>query len=196
MRLAASRLGSRLHLVIARDKTSLEAKMKTATRWVLRSDMTRTSILTVACMATVVLIEAVWPSARLSGAVTKVHAHERGCSIASLNGTYAFRRTGVNNNIAVGGPIAQIGIAHYNGDGTIGSLRTTRSSNGVIRDWTDTPTTGTYTVDSDCTGSLFDLNGTKSNNLIVLGRGKSYLLLSVAPGTITTEEGTRLDVED
>ena len=194
MRLAAPRLGSRLHLVIARDKTSLEAKMKTATRWVLRSHITRTSLLTVASMATFVLIAAAWPLARTSGAVIIVHAHERGCSVASLNGPYVFRRTGVNYH--QGGPIATIGIANYRGDGTIGPLRTTRSSNGQIRDWTDTPTTGTYTVDPDCTGSLFDLNGTKSNNLIVLDGGKRYLLLSVAPGTITTEEGTRLDVED
>ena len=66
---------------------------------------------------------------------TPVHAHDRGCSVASLKGTYAFRRTGVNN--VVGGPIAQIGINVLNGDGTIGLIRTTRSSNGVIQDWTD-----------------------------------------------------------
>jgi hypothetical protein len=170
--------------------------MKTATRWVLKSDLTRTSLVTLACMATLVLIETVWPSARISGAVTEVHARDRGCSVASLNGTYAFRRTGVNNNNAVGGPIAQIGIAVYSGDGTRGLIRTTRSSNGVIRDWTDYPTNGSYTVDPDCTGSLFDANGTQSNNLVVLDGGKRFFLLSVGPGTITTEEGTRLDVED
>ena len=60
---------------------------------------------------------------------TPVHAHDRGCSVASLKGTYAFRRTGVNN--VVGGPIAQIGIAFY-GDGKRGLIRTTRSSNGDI----------------------------------------------------------------
>ena len=39
------------------------------------------------------------------------------CSVASLKGTYAFRRTGVNN--VVGGPIAQIGIIVEDGEGTI-----------------------------------------------------------------------------
>ncbi len=57
-------------------------------------------------------------------------------------------------------------------------------------------TNGTYTVDPDCTGSFFDANGTKSNNLVVLDGGKRFFLLSVAPGTITTEEGKRLEVED
>jgi len=119
---------------------------------------------------------------------TPAHAQEHGCSVASLKGTYAFRRTGVNN--VVGGPIAEIGINVLNGDGTILHIRNTRSSNGVIRDWTDEPSpSGNYTVDPDCTGSFFN----ESNNLVVIDGGKRYLLLSVAPGTIVTEEGTRLE---
>ena len=51
--------------------------------------------------------------ASIPGAITNVHAHDRGCSVASLKGTYAVRRTGVNN--VVGGPIAQIGIDVFNG---------------------------------------------------------------------------------
>ena len=125
---------------------------------------------------------------------TPVHAHDRGCSVASLKGTYAVRRTGVNN--IVGGPIAEIGIRVFNGDGTRGLIRSTRSTNGEIGDWTDTPPSGSYTVDPDCTGSFFTADGTKNNNLIVLDGGKRFFLLSVAPGTITTEEGKMLEVED
>jgi hypothetical protein len=125
---------------------------------------------------------------------TPVHAHHRGCSDASLKGTYAFRRTGVNNG--VGGPIAQIGIDVFNGDGTRGLIRSTRSTNGEIRDWTNFPPSGSYKVHRDCTGSFFDANGTKTNNLVVLDGGKRFFLLSVTPGTITTEEGKRLEVED
>jgi hypothetical protein len=73
------------------------------------------------------------PFARVPGAIIKVHAQENpGCSVASLKGTYAFRRTGVNN--VVGGPIAQIGINVEDGEGNIKLIRTTRSSNGVILD--------------------------------------------------------------
>jgi hypothetical protein len=132
--------------------------------------------------------------AHIPGAVIDVHAHDRGCSVASLKGTYAFRRTGVNN--VVGGPIAQIGIAFYSGDGTRGLIRTARSANGDIRDWTDFPTNGSYTVDPDCTGSFFDADGTHSNDLVVLDGGKRFFLLSVAPETITTEEGERLEVKE
>jgi hypothetical protein len=124
---------------------------------------------------------------------TPVHANDPACSLASLKGTYAFRRTGVNN--VVGGPIAQIGIDVFNGDGTRGLIRSTRSTNGEIQDWTDSPPSGSYTVDPDCTGSVFDANSTHSNNVVVLDGGKRFFLLSVAPGTITTEEGIRLDGE-
>ena len=126
---------------------------------------------------------------------TSIHDHHRGCSVATLKGTYAFRRTGVNN--VVGGPIAQIGIDVFNGDGTRGLIRSTRSTNGEIRDWTDSPPSGSYTVDPDCSGSIFDADGNKTNNLVVLDGGKRFFLLSVTPETITTEEGKRLDeVED
>ena len=122
-----------------------------------------------------------------------VHDHDHGCSDASLKGTYAFRRTGVNN--VVGGPIAEIGIDVFNGDGTRGLIRSTRSSNGEIRDWTDSPS-GTYRVHADCTGAFFNAEGRRTNNLVVLDGGKRFLVLSVAPDTITTEEGERLEGED
>jgi hypothetical protein len=115
-------------------------------------------------------------------------------ALPASKGPMPFRRTGVNN--VVGGSIAQIGIDVFNGDGTRGLIRSTRSTNGEIRDWTDFPPSGNYTVDPDCTGSFFDADGTKSNNLVVLDGGKRFFLLSVAPETITTEEGKRLEVED
>ena len=132
--------------------------------------------------------------ARIPGAIINVHAHDRGCSVASLKGTYAVRRTGVNN--VVGGPIAEIGIRVFNGDGTRGLIRSTRSTNGEIQDWTDIPPSGSYTVDPDCTGSFFGEDGTKSNDFVVLDGGKRFFLLSVAPETITTSEGERLEVKD
>jgi hypothetical protein len=180
--------------VVALGKIFLgDKKTKTATRWILRSDRL-TSILTVACIATVVLIAAVWPSERISGAVTKVHAQDRVCSVASLQGAYAFRRTGVNND--AGGPSALIGVDIFNGDGTRGVLRRTGSLNGKIQDWTDVLPGGSYTVDSDCTGSIFDASGTKTNNFVILDGGKGFFLISTLPGTIVTAEGRRLEDED
>ena len=131
--------------------------------------------------------------ARIPGAITNVHAQDQACSVASLKGTYAYSRTGVNN--VVGGPIAEIGIDVFNGDGTRGPFRSTRSTNGEIQDWTDFPANGyTYTVDPDCTGSLLT-NGTKTNNLVVFDGGKRFFVMSALPDTITTEEGIRLEQE-
>jgi hypothetical protein len=129
-----------------------------------------------------------------SGIVPKVHAQDRGCSVASLKGAYAFRRTGVNINL--GGPVAQIGVDIFNGDGTRGLIRRTGSQNGRIVDWTDEMPGGSYTVDPDCTGSIFDASGTKINNFVVLDGGKGFFLTSTVSGTIVTAEGKRLEVED
>jgi hypothetical protein len=120
-----------------------------------------------------------------------VHANHHTCSVADLKGKYAFRRTGVNNDL--GGPIAQIGIDVFHGDGTRGRIRTTRSNNGEIEDWTNFPPSGSYTIDPDCTGSFFDADGTKTNNVVVLDGGKRFIMLSVQADTITTEEGEKLE---
>ena len=130
----------------------------------------------------------------IPGAVIKVHARNHGCSVANLKGVYAFRRTGVNNDI--GGPIAQIGLDVFRGDGTRGSIRSTRSTNGDIQDWTNSPPSGSYTVDPDCTGSFFDADGNKTNNIVVLDEGRRFFVLSMAPDTITTEEGIKLEARD
>ncbi|MBV8891802.1 MAG: hypothetical protein JO266_07505, partial [Acidobacteria bacterium] len=87
------------------------------------------------------------------------------------------------------GPIAQIGINVLDGDGTIDLIRTARSSNGVIEDWTDQVKPGSYTVDPDCTGTFFN----KSQNIVVVDGGKRYFMLSAAPGTTVTEEGARIE---
>ena len=135
---------------------------------------------------------------------TQVHDNHGGCSVASLKGTYAFRRTGVNN-LAGGsscesfrecGPIARMGVAFYGGDGIRGRIRITSSVSGAIADWVDQPgPNGTYTVDSDCTGSFFQADGTHSNNVVVLDGGKRFFLLSTDTGTTVMEEGIRLEEE-
>jgi hypothetical protein len=132
--------------------------------------------------------------ARIPGAVINVHAHDRGCSVASLKGTYAWRRTGVNN--AMGGPVAEMGLDLLNGDGKRGIIRSTGSSNDGNYDWTDSSwPNGSYTVDPDCTGSFFKADGTKIENVIVLDGGKRFSVLSTENGKVITGEGIRLEEE-
>jgi hypothetical protein len=134
--------------------------------------------------------------ARIPGAVINVHAHNNGCSVASLKGTYAYLRSGVNESL--GGPTAEMGIDVFNGDGTRGIIRATGVSLDDSYDWTDSSwPNGSYTVHPDCTGSLFAADGTKANNIIVLDGGKKFSVLSAPQetGKVITGEGTRLEEE-
>jgi hypothetical protein len=109
-------------------------------------------------------------------------------------GCYGFLRTGINN--VLGGPVAAIGLTTFNGDGTASGERESVSRNGVISDWTDVPPTGSYTVDSDCTGSIFDENGNKTQNIVVVARGNEFLLISTLSGRIVTAIGKKVDAKE
>jgi hypothetical protein len=133
--------------------------------------------------------------ARIPGAVINVHAHDQACSVASLKGTYAYLRTGVNS--ALGGPVAEMGLDVFNGDGKRGIIRATGSSLDGTYDWTDSSwPNGSYTVYPDCTGSLFAADGTKAN-IIVIDGGKRFSVLSGLnqTGKVVTGEAKRLEEE-
>jgi hypothetical protein len=98
----------------------------------------------------------------------------------------------------MGGPVAEMGLDVFNGDGKRGITRSTGTSYPASYDWTNVEwPNGSYTVDRDCTGSLFDANGTKANNIIVLDGGKRFSLISgpLETGKVITGEGTRLEEE-
>ena len=87
------------------------------------------------------------------GILPKAEAGEhRGCSNASLQGSFGFTNTGTNIALPppLAGPIAQIGRQTFDGRGNT-QATTTLSANGNI--FTATAQ-GTYVVNPDCTGSL------------------------------------------
>ena len=125
---------------------------------------------------------------------TPSQGHERGCSVASLKGTYAWRRTGVNKSM--GGPVAEMGLDVLGGDGKRGITRSTGISYPESYDWTNGAwPDGSYTVDPDCTGSFFNAAGTKIENIIVLDGGKRFSAISFEPDKVVTGEGIRLEEE-
>src|SRR6266571_874299 len=95
-------------------------------------------------------IAALSASLLVSSLATAVSAQER-CTNASLSGSYAFKVDGANVYIPLPGgpgPFAAVGKNTYDGKGGMqGSI--VISSNGVI---IPANYTGTYTVQSDCTG--------------------------------------------
>ena len=156
--------------------------------------MRRRAILTAVAVAAVLAIVTEWPSESVPGIWTTVKARQQGCSNASLKGTYAYLRTGTN--AVLGGPIAIIGTAAYDGQGNFTGGRQAASRNGEIEDWTDVPSGSTYTIDPDCTGSAFDVNGTKTANLVITDNGNGFLLISTLAGRTITATGRRLEHED
>jgi hypothetical protein len=76
----------------------------------------------------------------------------RGCSNASLQGSFGFTNTGTNLALPppLAGPIAQIGRQTFDGRGNTDATATL-SANGNIFQVT---VQGTYMVNPDCTGSM------------------------------------------
>lgn len=120
-----------------------------------------------------------WPKHALSAHRATVHA-DGGCSLASLNGTYAVGRQGTivaslgSPFPAPPFPFGEAGIATFNGAGTFFG-KTSVNAGGLIL----TPTfTGTYTVNGDCTGTVTvssNLGLTLHNAIVVTKGGQGYI---------------------
>ena len=95
--------------------------------------------LTIAAAATLAL--AIAPTAKAQGI---------GCSTASLIGTYAYTVTGTGVSAPILGPYAEAGMQTFDGKGGTTSAGMA-SANGNIM---PTSSTGTYTVNPDCTGTF------------------------------------------
>jgi hypothetical protein len=77
----------------------------------------------------------------------------KGCNNSTLDGLYAFRASGFNIVSGAAQPKAIIELINFHGDGTLDVPAATVSINGVIGR-SPPGGTGTYTLKTDCTGSL------------------------------------------
>jgi len=103
------------------------------------------------------------------------------CSNASLRGLYLFSASGFN---IVGGtpqPKSVVEYIRFNGDGTLTVPAATVSINGVI---TRSPPggTGTYTVLSDCTGTLQFGPPGPAFDLFTSPKGGDVVMIQTGPG--------------
>jgi hypothetical protein len=77
-----------------------------------------------------------------------------GCANATLHGVYAFQITGqLLAPAAVAGPVTGVALTTFDGNGNLTQVDNV-VHNGVVpvEDWR--PATGSYTVNSDCTGTF------------------------------------------
>jgi hypothetical protein len=103
--------------------------------------------------------------AMMSGASSNVQAQTspQTCGLQTLHGLYVFATHGWNVTNGAAVPKAIVEGIHFNGDGTLVSPFATVSINGAIIH--SNAGVGTYTVNSDCTGTLTFTPGTKLRHI-------------------------------
>lgn len=119
--------------------------------------------------------------------VQMVHA-QGGCSLASLKGNYGFTSAGFSATSTHGTaqfPVAAVGVVTFDGAGNAtGSF--TASFNGKANP--ESPYTGTYTMNSDCSGLLTSTDGADDFAFVIVSGGADVLLTDVSPGTTSSAE--------
>ena len=109
--------------------------------------------------------------------------HDHACTLASLNGPYGFTGTGTINGE---GPVASVGTFTFDGEGIIVG-HFSQSRNGNLNHQSPT---GTYTVNSNCTGSWTLSNGSEVDFVIVAG-GDELMWVRTDPGVVITAVGKK-----
>ena len=123
----------------------------------------------------------------LSGSVV---AHDgkdgKDCSLRTLKGDYVFSASGHSFNSAAGVwlPKAILEYIHFNGDGTLSvSAATVANPTGTGAVIRSLPGTGTYLLDTNCTGTLhFSPPGGPSFDIFVAPRGRELWMIQNTSG--------------
>jgi hypothetical protein len=124
------------------------------------------------------------------GTLPKVHAQEvdlQGCSAATLNGRYGLTFRGLFTRGAVPAainnftPVAGGGLVTFDGNGNL-SVAETVSVGGLVNP-VNVP--GTYTVNSDCTGTF--TNSHAHLNLVIVRNGREILAVNTDPGNVVLD---------
>jgi hypothetical protein len=128
--------------------------------------------------------------------VTKISKHgvpvvyaATGCSDATLTGNYAINLSGFTSQGPTTGsaiPVTVVGVFAFDGAGNL-SAGYSESTNGAIA--TGQTGSGTYTVNSDCSGSLTFTAGNAvgfTANTVIIGAGKEVFGISTNAGNTDT----------
>jgi hypothetical protein len=109
------------------------------------------------------------------------------CTVRTLRGSYVFSATGFNIVGGIPQPKAIVEVIAFHGDGTLDVSAATVSLNGaIIR---SLPSSGTYTVADDCTGTV-TLNG-PTFDIFLSKRGDDISMIQTNPNTVFQGLATR-----
>jgi hypothetical protein len=102
------------------------------------------------------------------------------CNNKLIAGSYGFTVQGTKlGGTGPVGPQVGVAMAQFDGNGNFSQIDTVTIDGTVVADFTHTPATGTYTVNSDCTGT-FTINFTDGRPPVVTS-------------FIVVENGTEID---
>jgi hypothetical protein len=120
----------------------------------------------------------------------------KGCSNATLAGTFVFTATGfLVAPPQFAGPFAGVGTQTFDGNGGTTATETVSQNGNILK----VTITGTYTVNPDCTGSM-TLNITSQNPPVSLtnhisfaidDNGEEFRAIQTDPGVVVTGTGKR-----
>jgi hypothetical protein len=131
------------------------------------------------------------------GIIAKVHAQEkeenRTCSVATLNGSYGFYRTGTTPF----GPLVGVGISTFDGKGSSTGRQTIRRNGVTTSDLFTTPAgPGIYEVDPDCAARFFFPDGSVFGHAVVVDGGKEILFMSLSDANTIYGVMKKINTED
>jgi hypothetical protein len=127
------------------------------------------------------------------GVAPAAKADDKGCSNVIVQGTFAYTGTGsIAGPSAAAGPFVEVGTQTFDGKGGT-SYAATLSANGNILQVT---ATGTYAVNSDCTGTMTlqvaPIGITLHVFFVVANGGNEIQAIETDPGLVITRAARKL----
>ncbi len=121
------------------------------------------------------------------------YADDKGCSNATLQGTFAYTSSGsIASPPEIAGPFAEVGTQSFDGVGAT-TAAVTLSQDGNILPVT---VTGTYTVNPDCTGTMIlqvsPIAVTVHVLFVIDDSGNEFQAIETDDGLVITRIGRRL----
>ncbi len=118
----------------------------------------------------------------------------KGCSNATLQGTFAYTSTGtITSPPELAGPIAEVGAQTFDGNGGTAATATLSSSGTILQ----LAITGTYKVNPDCTGTftlqvVSPFQATIDVFFVIDNGGDEFQAMETDAGFVITRVGRRL----
>ena len=110
---------------------------------------------------------------------------ERSCHTRTLFGSYGIATTGFIISAGPVGPVGDVGVISFDGNGAVSQTTTVSLNGNIIPSRTST---GTYTVNSDCTGSLSVTlpppGGLSQSDFVIVDNGKELRLINTGNGRV------------